>query len=88
MRNLDLLQKRIARYGEFDNGNVLHGWSEMNCTEAEEIAKQESLENPNDIFYVAYNHLLDTCSDTRWIKRKAYRYTDIVCKNGIYCVEG
>ena len=87
MRNLDLLQKRIARYGEFDNGNVLHGWSEMNCSEAEELAKQESLKNPNDIFYVAYNHLRDTCSNTRLINGKAYRYTDIVCKNGTYCVE-
>ena len=87
MRNLDLLKKRIARYGEFDNGHVLHEWSEMNCSEAEELAKQESLENPNDIFYVAYDHLIDTSSDTRWINGKAYHYTDIVCKNGIYCVE-
>lgn len=88
MRNVELMQKRIASYGEFDNGHILHEWSEMTCKEAEKLAWQKSLENPNDVFYVAYNDLIDTCSDTRWINGKAYHWTDIVCKNSRYCVEG
>ena len=51
--------KRIARYREFDNGHVLHQWDEMSNEEAEEKAKQASIENPNDVYYVAYDDIMN-----------------------------
>lgn len=74
--------KRIARYGEFDNGHVLHNWNKMSSEEAEEKAKQASLQNPNDIYYVAYDDIMDSSSDLRWINGKSYNYSDVEIKGG------
>ena len=41
--------KRIARYKEFDNGHVLHNWEKMTSAKAEDLAKQMSIKDPNDI---------------------------------------
>ena len=74
--------KRIARYGEFDNGNVLHDWKEMTDSEAEDLAKQMSLENPNDIYYVAYDDIMDSSSDTRWLNGQPYSFADVGIRGG------
>lgn len=74
--------KRIARYNEFDNGNVLHNYEKMTSEEAEEKAKQASLDNPNDIYYVAYDDIMDSSSDLRWINGKSYNYSDVQIKGG------
>lgn len=65
--------KRISHYKEFDNGHVLHGnWKNMTSDEAEEIARKKSLEDPNDIFYVQYDDVMNPSSDLRWINGKSY----------------
>ena len=74
--------KRIARYGEFDNGHVLHDWTEMTDEEAEDLAKQMSLENPDDVYYVAYDDIMDSCSDTRWINGEPYSFEDVGIRGG------
>lgn len=74
--------KRIATLTEFDNGHVLHNWTEMSNDEAEQLACKKSIENPNTIFYVSYDNVMDPCSDTRWFNGTAYHYSDVVYKNG------
>lgn len=72
--------KRIARYREFDNGHVLHQWDEMSSEEAEEKAKQASIENPNDVYYVAYDDIMNPRSDISWYRGNQYTIEDIMNK--------
>lgn len=74
--------KRIARYGEFDNGRVFHNWTKMTDEQAEELAKQMSLENPDDVYYVEYDDLMDSCSDTRWINGQPYSFENVGIRGG------
>ena len=71
-------QKRIARYREFDNGHVLHNdWREMSDEEAEGLAKQASLKDPTDVYYVHYDDIMNPSSDIRWYKGKSYTIDEI-----------
>lgn len=70
--------KRISSYKEFDNGHVLRSdWKEMSSKDAENIAKQKSIEDPDDIYYVAYDDVMDSSSDLRWINGKSYHYSQV-----------
>lgn len=56
--------KRIARLNEFDNGRVLHGdWKRMSSAEAEAQAQRLSATHPTDVYYVAYDDVMDPSSD-------------------------
>ena len=70
-------KKRISSYKEFDNGRVLHHWTEMTDEEAQEIARKESIKYPDDIFYVAYDDVMDSDSDIRWVNGKQYNYDEV-----------
>ena len=72
--------KRIARYREFDNGHVLHQWDEMSNEEAEEKAKQASIENPDEVYYVAYDDIMNPRSDISWYRGNQYTIDDIMNK--------
>ena len=74
--------KRIARYGEFDNGRVFHDWQEMSDEDAEAIAKEQSIADPNDIYYVVYDDIMNPDSGIRWIAGKSYPYQQVSIKNG------
>lgn len=65
-------QKRISKYREFDNGHILHNWYEMTDEEAEEKAKQASIKDPTDIYYVQYDDVMNPCSDIRWYQGNQY----------------
>lgn len=66
-RDFNKVQKRIARVGEFDNGKVMHNdWKVMSIDDSEELAKQKSLENPDDTFYVQYDDIMNPSSDVKW----------------------
>ena len=80
--------KRVARYGEFDNGYVMHNWAKMSDKEAENKAKQMSIKNPDDIYYVAYDDIMDPSSDIRWIAGEPYNYSDVQIKNGKPFIKG
>lgn len=72
-------QKRIARYGEFDNGYVLHNdWREMSDEEAEELAKQASIKDPTNVYYVQYDDIMNPSNDIRWYKGKSYTVDEII----------
>ena len=66
-KNLDRIQKRIACTTEFDNGHVMHGdWQRIPVIEAELIAKEKSLKNPDKTYYVQYDDLMIGSSDLQW----------------------
>ena len=78
-------QKRISRYREFDNGYILHSWYEMTDEEAEEQARQASIKDPTDIYYVQYDDVMNPCSDIRWYQGNQYsieQAQEIQKKNG------
>jgi len=63
----DKAQKRIACTTEFDNGYVLHNdYFNATSAEAEEKAKQASIENPDKVFYVKYDDVMNPSSDIKW----------------------
>ena len=63
----DKVQKRIACTTEFDNGHVFHNdYFRASSAEAEERAKQASIENPNKVFYVKYDDVMNPSSDIKW----------------------
>lgn len=64
--DVDKVQKRIARHNEFDNGHVLHNYEKMTSAEAEEKARLASIENPDDIYYVSYDNIMNPSSDIKW----------------------
>ena len=81
--NEETKKKRIARYGEFDNGHVIHGdWKDMSSDEAEDMARRMSIKNPDDIYYVKYDDIMDPDSDLRWINGKSYHYSEVGIRSG------
>lgn len=77
------MYKRISNYDEFDNGNVIHtDWSKLSAEAAEELAKQKSIEHPDQIFYVQYDDVMEPCSDLRWVNGKSYNWSDIKYSEG------
>lgn len=63
----DKVQKRIACTTEFDNGHVFHNdYFRASSSEAEERAKQASIENPDKVFYVKYDDVMNPSSDIKW----------------------
>lgn len=63
----DRVQKRIACTTEFDNGRVFHNdYFRASSAEAEEMARQKSIENPGKVFYVKYDNVMEPCSDIKW----------------------
>lgn len=77
------MYKRISNYGEFDNGHVIHtDWSKLSDEAAEELARQKSVENPDQIFYVQYDDVMEPCSELRWINGKSYNWSDIKFSEG------
>lgn len=64
--DVDKVAKRIARHNEFDNGYVLHNYEKMTSAEAEEKARLASIEDPDDIYYVSYDNIMNPSSDIKW----------------------
>ena len=64
--DVDKVAKRIARHNEFDNGHVLHNYERMTSAEAEEKARLASIEDPDDIYYVSYDNIMNPSSDIKW----------------------
>lgn len=80
---------RIDHYGAFDNGHVLHGdWKKMSNEEAELLAKQYSENDPENIYYVHYDNIMDPASDYVWYQGEPYMSGDLVYKGGSVDVKG
>lgn len=70
--------KRISRYNEFDNGHVLHNdWKKISDEEAEELAKQASIKDPTDVYYVQFDDIINSSNNNRWYKGKLYTVDEI-----------
>ena len=76
--------KRISRYKEFDNGNVLFDYQDIDDDTAEDMARQASLDDPDDVYYVKYDDVMNPDSDYRWYQGNRYNWSDIKYKNGRY----
>lgn len=65
--NEETKSKRIACTTEFDNGHVIHNdWKTMSNDEAEELARQKSVDNPGKVYYVQYDDIMNPSSDIKW----------------------
>ncbi len=65
--------KRIARTDESDNRHVFfYDWKQISAEEAEALAKQASIENPEKIYYVKYNDNMNPISDIYWVAGVSY----------------
>ena len=80
---------RIDHYGAFDNGRVLHNdWRKMSNEEAELLAKQYSENDPEGIYYVHYDNIMDPASDYVWYQGELYMSGDLVYRGGSVDVKG
>lgn len=70
--NADTVKKRISSYKESDNGHRLFKYYDWTSDEAEEKAKQASIKDPTDVYYVKYDDIMNPCSDVRWYKGNSY----------------
>lgn len=66
VRDVKESKKRIAKVGEFDNGKVLYDYQDLSDEEAEEKAKQKSIEFKDDIFYVKNDDIMNPQSRYKW----------------------
>lgn len=84
--NADRVQKRIACTTEFDNGHVFHNdYFRASSAEAEEMARQKSIENPGKVFYVKYDNVMEPCSDIKWKNgQKINEYTENLDKDAVF----
>ena len=70
--------KRIAKYGEFDNGHVIHNdWEQLTSEEAEDLAREISIKYPDNVYYVAYDDIMNPSSDLYWKNGKSYNSNKI-----------
>ena len=67
---------RIDHYRAWDNGHILHSYEKDTLENAEEKARQASIEDPNDIYYVHFDDVMNPSSDYRWYRGECYRYDD------------
>lgn len=80
---------RIDHYGAFDNGRVLHNdWQKMSNEQAELLAKQYSENDPENIYYVHYDDIMDPASDYVWYQGEPYMSGDLVYRGGSVDVKG
>ena len=71
--------KRVAKEGSADNYHVLRSWKRMTDEEAEDAAKQASLDDPEGVYYVAYDDVMNPSSDYKWkngVKKNIYADED------------
>lgn len=68
---------RISRYKEFDNGHVFFDFQTMTIPDAENLAKEMSIKDPNDIYYVKIDDIMNPDTDIRWINGKSYKSSQV-----------
>jgi hypothetical protein len=70
----DTIRARVARFNEFDNGHVLFDYQKMTEEEFEERAKAASIKDPNDVYYIAIDDIMNPSTDVYWFQGKSYDY--------------
>ena len=68
----------ITHYGDFDNGHVWHDSKRMTEDEFQEAARQASLKDPTNAYYVYYvDSIMNDTSGIVWVNGVAYRDGDV-----------
>lgn len=76
--NIKTRQVYITHYGAFDNGHVLHDSKRMTEKEAQEAARQASIKDPTDAYYVHYgDDWMNTTSGIVWVDGVPYHERDV-----------
>lgn len=75
-RDPRMVKFRIDHHNAWDNGRVLHSYERDTLENAEEKARQASIDDPNDIYYVHFDDIMDPRSDYSWYRGKRYTYDD------------
>lgn len=70
--NPETVKKRIACFEEFDNGHVLRSYEKMSVADSEERARKASINDPENVYYVSYDNIMEPCSDLYWFQGKSY----------------
>ena len=70
--NPETVKKRIACFEEFDNGHVLRSYEKMSVADSEERARKASINDPENVYYVAYDNIMEPSSDLYWFQSKSY----------------
>lgn len=70
--NPETVKKRIACFEEFDNGHVLRSYEKMSVADSEERARKASINDPENVYYVAYDNIMEPSSDLYWFQGKSY----------------
>lgn len=79
----------IDHYNSFDNGHVLRDFKKMTEEQAQEEAKQASIKDPTDAYYVHYDDVMNPVGDIVWVNGTPYYGTDVHPKGkGIVIDEG
>lgn len=77
-------KKRVAKVGEFDNGHVLNSYCDWTEEEAQQKAKKASEKDPEGIYYVDIDDIMNNGTGIRWHNGKQYSVdeTDYEYVNG------
>lgn len=67
----------IDHYNSFDNGKVLRNFQYMTEEQAQEAARQASIKDPTDAYYVHYDDVMNPGGDIVWVNGVAYRGMDV-----------
>lgn len=67
----------IDHYNAFDNGKVLRNFQHMTEEQAQEAARQASIKDPTDAYYVHYDDVMNPGGDIVWVNGVAYRGMDV-----------
>jgi hypothetical protein len=70
--NPETVKKRIACFEEFDNGHVLRSYEKMSVADSEERARKTSIKDPENVYYVSYDNIMEPGSDLYWFQGKSY----------------
>ena len=69
--------KRIDYFGSFDNGHVIHGdWKKMTPEEAEDMARQASIDDHSHVYYVHNDDVMNPVSNSSWYKGEKHSFDD------------
>lgn len=67
----------IDHYNAFDNGKILRNFQYMTEEQAQEAARQASIKDPTDAYYVHYDDVMNPGGDIVWVNGVAYRGMDV-----------
>lgn len=75
--NAKMREVYITHYKGFDNGHILHDFKRMTEEQAQEAARQASIKDPTDAYYVHYDDIMNPTGDIVWVNGVPYYEWDV-----------